>query len=232
MQITWYGHSAFRLDFGGKGVLIDPFFTGNPGFGGSRESAIRGLTHILVTHGHSDHVGDTLAIAAETGATVVTNFDLCMHLASQGLKNFSPMNTGGTIDAGGFQVTLVRADHSAGMSEAGVAVPLGHPNGIIVRAAGEPTVYHMGDTDIFGDMALINEIYQPKIGMVPIGDRFTMGAKTAAMAVKRFFRFDAVFPCHYGTFPIIDADASAFQAEMAGSSTKVIVPVKGEAVTV
>ena len=177
MQITWYGHSAFRLDFGGKGVLIDPFFTGNPGFGGSRESAIRGLTHILVTHGHSDHVGDTLAIAAETGATVVTNFDLCMHLASQGLKNFSPMNTGGTIDAGGFQVTLVRADHSAGMSEAGVAVPLGHPNGIIVRAAGEPTVYHMGDTDIFGDMALINEIYQPKIGMVPIGDQFTMGAK-------------------------------------------------------
>ena len=168
----------------------------------------------------------------ETGATVVTNFDLCMHLASQGLKNFSPMNTGGTIDAGGFQVTLVRADHSAGMSEAGVAVPLGHPNGIIVRAPGEPTVYHMGDTDIFGDMALINEIYQPKIGMVPIGDRFTMGAKTAAMAVKRFFRFDAVFPCHYGTFPIIDADASAFQAEMAGSSTKVIVPVKGEAVTV
>ncbi len=232
MQITWYGHSAFRLDFGGKGVLIDPFFTGNPGFGGSRESAIRGLTHILVTHGHSDHVGDTLAIADETGATVVTNFDLCMHLASQGLKNFSPMNTGGTIDAGGFQVTLVRADHSAGMSEAGVTVPLGHPNGIIVRAPGEPTVYHMGDTDIFGDMALINEIYQPKIGLVPIGDRFTMGAKTAAMAVKRFFRFDAVIPCHYGTFPIIDADASAFQAEMAGSSTKVIVPAKGEAVTV
>jgi L-ascorbate metabolism protein UlaG (beta-lactamase superfamily) len=90
----------------------------------------------------------------------------------------------------------------------------------------------MGDTDIFGDMALINEIYQPKIGMVPIGDRFTMGAKTAAMAVKRFFRFDAVFPCHYGTFPIIDPDASAVQAEMAGSTTKVIVPAKGDRVTV
>ncbi|MCP8939858.1 metal-dependent hydrolase [Alsobacter sp. SYSU M60028] len=230
MQITWFGHSAFRLDFADKAVLIDPFFTGNPGFGGSREAAVRGLTHILVTHGHGDHVGDTAAISAETGATVVTNYDLCMWLASQGVKNFSPMNTGGTIDAGGFHVSLVRADHSAGMGDAGVSVPLGSPNGIIVRAPGEPTVYHMGDTDIFGDMALINEIYQPKIGMVPIGDRFTMGARTAAMAVKRFFRFEAVLPCHYGTFPIIDADASAFQAEMAGSTTRVVVPEKGDPV--
>ncbi len=229
MNITWYGHSAFRLDFADKAVLIDPFFTGNPGFGGDRDAAVRGVTHILVTHGHGDHVGDTLAIAAETGATVVSNYELLMWLASQGLKTFSPMNTGGTADVGGFEVTLVRADHSAGMVEAGVGFPLGNANGVIVKAAGEPTVYHMGDTDLFGDMALINEIHAPQIGIVPIGDRFTMGAKTAALAVKRFFTFKTVIPCHYGTFPIIAPNADEFVAAMEGEKTKVLVPEKGKA---
>jgi L-ascorbate metabolism protein UlaG (beta-lactamase superfamily) len=232
MQITWYGHSAFRLDFADKHVLIDPFFTGNPAFTGDKAKAIEGATHVLVTHGHGDHVGDTLDIASQTGALVVSNFDLLMWLASQGLKNFSPMNTGGTIDAGGFEVSLVRADHSAGMSEAGVTVPLGSPNGIIVRAPGEPVVYHMGDTDIFGDMALIAEIYEPQVGLVPIGDRFTMGARTAALAVKRFFHFETVIPCHYGSFGIIDQTPDAFRAELEGGSTKVLVPEKGVAVTV
>jgi L-ascorbate metabolism protein UlaG (beta-lactamase superfamily) len=232
MQITWFGHSAFRLDFADKHVLIDPFFTGNPAFTGDRAKAIAGTTHILVTHGHGDHVGDTLDIARETGALVVTNYDLCMWLASKGLETFSPMNTGGTIDAGGFQVTLVRADHSAGMGEAGATVPLGNANGIVVRAPGEPTVYAMGDTDIFGDMALINEIYAPKVGFVPIGDRFTMGAQTAALAVKRFFQFETVIPCHYASFPIIAHDAEAFKAALTGVATKVVVPEKGVAVPV
>src|SRR5262245_51012554 len=93
MRITWFGHSNFRLDFAGKVVLIDPFFSGNPAFeGGDRASAIKGATHVLITHGHGDHVGDTLEIAAETGAKVVTNYDLCMWLASKGLANFDPMN--------------------------------------------------------------------------------------------------------------------------------------------
>jgi len=101
-----------------------------------------------------------------------------------------------------------------------------------VKSAGEPTVYHFGDTDIFGDMALINELHQPKIAMVPIGDRFTMGAKTAALAVKRFFNLDAVIPCHYGSFPIIDQTPDKFIAEMQGAATRVIVPEKGKAFNV
>jgi L-ascorbate metabolism protein UlaG (beta-lactamase superfamily) len=232
MRITWYGHSAFRLDFGSKAVLIDPFFTGNPGFGGDPAAAQKGVSHILLTHGHSDHVGDAIGISKKTGAKIVANYDLCMWLNSKGVENFDPMNTGGTTDQGGFTVSLVRADHSSAIFENGVSSSLGNPCGVIVTAAGEPTVYHMGDTDIFSDMALINELYQPQVAMVPMGDRFTMSPRTAAIAVKRFFKFKAVFPCHYGSFPIIEPNADKFVAEMKGASTKVIVPEKGKAVEV
>lgn len=226
MKITWFGHSAFRLDFADKVVLIDPFFTGNPAFQGGVEKAMEGATHVVVTHGHADHIGDTLDIAKATGATVVTNFELCMYFASQGLERFHAMNTGGTADQGGFSVTLVRADHSSGLVELGVNFPLGSANGVIIKAPGEPTVYHMGDTDIFGDMGLIAEIHQPDVAMVPVGDRFTMGPEVAALAVQRFFKLKAAIPCHYGSFPMILPDADRFVAAMDGKGTQVVVPQK------
>src|SRR6516164_1506357 len=114
MPITWFGHSAFRLDFGGNAVLIDPFFSGNPAFVSDKAAAIKGVGHIVLTHGHGDHVGDTLEIAKSTGATVTTNFDLGMWLVSKGLEKLNPMNAGGTTELGGFTVSLVRADHSSG----------------------------------------------------------------------------------------------------------------------
>lgn len=232
MQITWFGHSTFRLDFAQHRVLIDPFFTGNPAFEGDRAQAVAGATHVLITHGHGDHIGDTLDIAAETGAKVVTNYDLCMWLASKGLQNFDPLNTGGTADQGGFTVTLVRADHSASMIEARVAFPLGHPNGIIVKSSGEPTIYHMGDTDIFGDLALIAELHRPDVVMAPIGDRFTMGPEVAALAVRRFLKPKVVIPCHYASFPPLVADADGFVAAMEGSGIQVVTPHKGTAVRI
>jgi L-ascorbate metabolism protein UlaG (beta-lactamase superfamily) len=228
MQITWYGHSAFRLDFKGQAVLIDPFLTGNPAFVSDKAAATKGVSHVVLTHGHSDHVGDTVEIAKATGATVTANFEICMWLSGKGVENINPMNTGGTSSLGDFTVTQVRADHSSSDIQNNVPIYLGNPCGVIIKAAGEPTVYHMGDTDIFGDMALINELHQPRVAMVPMGDRFTMGAKAAALAVKRFFTLDAVIPCHYGSFPIIDQNADKFVAEMKGASTKVIVPEKGK----
>jgi L-ascorbate metabolism protein UlaG (beta-lactamase superfamily) len=229
MLITWFGHSAFRLEIGDKIVLIDPFLTGNPSFKGDVASVTEGTTHILLTHGHGDHVGDTVEIAQRTGAKVVADADLCGWLGTKGVKNLDPMNTGGTTEQGGFSVTMVQAFHSSGMVEHGVAQNLGDPHGVIVTVPDGHTLYHMGDTGIFGDMELINELYEPTIGLVPIGDRFTMGGKVAAYACREFFDFDVVVPCHYGSFPIIDQTPDVFLAGMDGlESTHVIVPDVGK----
>lgn len=232
MKLTWFGHSAFRVDLASTSLLIDPFFTGNPAFEGDVAEISKGISHIVVTHGHGDHVGDTLSIAAATGATVITNYDLCMHLAAKGLQNFQPMNTGGTVDLGPFSVTLVRADHSAGMGEAGVGMPVGNANGAIIKAPGEKTLWHMGDTDIFSDMALLSEIHGVEACICPVGDRFTMGGKVAALAMTRFVKPKVAIPAHFGTFPMIDANADAFVAGLAGSDVQALVPKKGEAVSI
>ncbi|PTM61802.1 metal-dependent hydrolase [Phreatobacter oligotrophus] len=231
MKLTWFGHSAFRLEFGSSVVLIDPFLTGNPSFTGDRAAAIGGATHVLLTHGHSDHVGDTLSIAAETGAKVVTNYDLCMYLANKGLKAFDPMNCGGTTDQGDFTVTLTNALHSSADFHDGVSHALGNPNGLIIKQKGGVVLYAMGDTDMMPDMGLIAEYHKPTHALVPVGDRFTMGGDAAAFACKKFFQFDTVVPCHYATFGLLDQTADKFVAGMAGSKTKVAVPKSGESVT-
>lgn len=230
MKLTWLSHSAFRLEIGSSIVLIDPFLSGNPAFKGDIDEATKGATHIVLTHGHDDHIGDSAAIAQKSGAQVISNYEICMHLAGQGVQNINPGNTGGTVDCGGLTVSFTQALHSSGTVKDGQSIYLGNPMGIVIKAPGEKTLYHMGDTDIFGDMALIDEIHAPKIGLVPIGDRFTMGPQTAALAVRRYFHFDTVVPIHFGTFPLLTGKAADFAAALQGSATKVHVPSFGVAI--
>lgn len=228
MQITWFGHSCFRIDTGKSRVLIDPFLTGNPTFGKAGiplTRAIEGVTHVALTHGHEDHTGDVVTVCKDTGAPLLAVHELATYIGGQGVDNVDPGNTGGTLYHDDFDLTFVPAWHSASHMVDGRPVYLGACCGLVVAAKAGKTVYHMGDTAIFSDMGLINEIYRPQIGIVPIGDRFTMGAKTAALACKRFFEFETVIPCHYGTFPIIDQTADKFLAEM--GSNIVVVPKVG-----
>ncbi|WEX11723.1 metal-dependent hydrolase [Chelativorans sp. AA-79] len=230
MKIIWYGHSAFRIEAGGAKILIDPFLSGNPTWNGGWEEPAEGITHLLLTHGHGDHVGDSLAILKKTGAMLVANAEICTYFGGKGVEKVNPGNHGGTVDCGGFTTTFVNALHSSSyFLDDGGNVYLGNPAGMVLHFPEDKTLYHMGDTDIFGDMALIQELHQPQIGIVPIGDRFTMGGAVAALACRRFFRFETVIPCHYGTFPMIDQSADKFIEGMKGTETKVLTPACGQA---
>lgn len=231
MKLTWYGHSAFGVETGDKKILIDPFLSGNPSWGKGWEEPAEGVTHLLITHGHNDHIGDAEAILKKSGAMLVANFEICMFLVGKGVdqSKINPGNFGGTVDCGGFTTTFVPAWHSSSFGgEGGSNVYLGNPGGLVLHFPDEKTLYHLGDTDMFSDMALINELHEPKIGLVPIGDRFTMGGAVAALACRRFFNFETVIPCHYGTFAIVDQTADRFVAGMEGASSKVLVPKVGE----
>jgi L-ascorbate metabolism protein UlaG (beta-lactamase superfamily) len=226
MKLTWFGHSAFRLDYAGAVIMIDPFIA-NPTYKGDVKAAYEGATHVVLTHGHGDHIGAAPDICKETGALLIANPEVCGYLGKQGVTNASPFNHGGELHLGDFSVGYVPAWHS---SSADDGTYLGNPGGVVFMAKSEKTVLAMGDTGIFEGMKLIGEIYTPHVGLVPIGDRFTMGARQAALACKRFFDFETVVPCHYGTFALLDASPDKFIAEMSGARAKVVVPQRGVAV--
>ena len=231
MKITYFGHSAFRIETGGAVILVDPFFTGNPAAKVGWEEGSRGITHLLLTHGHGDHVGDALAILKASGALLVSNFEVCSWLNAKGAEKYSPGNHGGRISFDDFDVIFTNAWHSSSDMVAGQPVYLGNPSGFVIEPRTEHgnTLYIAGDTGLSYDMKLIHELYRPEIGILPIGDRFTMGGDQAAYACRNFFDFKTVIPCHYASFKgFVADDASRFLTAMGPDAAKVKVLAAGE----
>jgi len=201
-SFTWLGHATFLFQSpGGKRIVLDPWMTGNPS---SPESAkkLGDLDLILVTHGHSDHVGDAVPLARSSGAHVVAPYEVSVWLQGKGLKNVTGMNPGGTLQVLGLSITMVPAIHSSSIEEDGKMLYLGVATGYVIKFENGLTVYFAGDTCVFGDMRLIAELYQPTVAFLPIGDLYTMGPEQAAKACE-LLAIKQVVPMHYGTFPAL-----------------------------
>jgi L-ascorbate metabolism protein UlaG (beta-lactamase superfamily) len=215
MKITWLGHSGFRIEIADQILLVDPWLRGNPAFPESRfDEAIAGATAILVSHGHGDHASTAVEIAKATGAPICGVYDLVSWLTGGGGVAGTGYNKGGTLTLGGVAATLVHAVHSSSLSGPDGPVAVGSECGFMIAGEGE-TIYFSGDTDVHSDMALFQELHRPTVGILPIGGFYTMDAKRAAFAARKFFSFKAVLPCHYKTFPGLAQSAEEFAALMA-----------------
>lgn len=235
MNITYFGHSAFRIETGNAVIMLDPFLSGNRLFEGDAREAGRGATHVLLTHGHDDHLGDTVDICRDNGATLVANFEVAMYLAANGVGNYSPGNHGGRISFEDFDCVFTNAWHSSSHVENGTPIYLGNPAGFVVLPKKERgrSLYVSGDTGITYDMKIIQDLYKPDFGIMCIGDRFTMGPDQAAYACKTFFKFKTVIPCHYATFEgFLIPDAKPFVKAMGVKSKTVKVMQPRETITV
>lgn len=225
IKAYWLGHSAFKfITPNEKIIYVDPFLKENPATPDNLKNVDK-AHFILLSHGHEDHVGDTIEIAEKTGCKVVANVELCGILKRLGLPEDQAVefNKGGTVHFDEFSVTLVSANHSSSYQ----GEYAGEAGGLVISFEDEICIYHMGDTNIFSDLELYGELYEPHVVCVPIGDKYTMGPEEAAYAVEMIDAELAV-PMHYGTWPPLTGDPEVFKEVTENRcDTEVVIPPKG-----
>jgi len=221
MDIKWMGHAFFAVEIGGMRVLIDPWVT-NPMSPASVDDVVKmGPKYVLVTHDHFDHLGEAVDIAKRANASVIGTYELTLEVAEKGIPEAQTqaMNIGGTIKLGdGIELYMTPALHTSNR---------GAPSGFVLSTP-EGTIYHAGDTALFGDMRLIGELFDIDVALLPIGSVFTMGPREAAWAVQ-LLRARRVVPMHYNTFPLIKQDPEDFKRRVeAVSNARVYVMRPGD----
>jgi L-ascorbate metabolism protein UlaG (beta-lactamase superfamily) len=227
-RITWLGHSTVLVQTAkGTNLLIDPFIEQNPSYPKSfvLPETING---ILLTHGHWDHTADAVATATRYDSTIVAIFELATYMASKGAAKVIGMNLGGTVQLGEVAITMVEAKHSSSAQDEQGTHYTGVAAGYILTIADGPVLYHGGDTNVFGDMQLIRELYKPEVAILPIGGNYTMGCKEAALAA-RLLEPKMILPIHFGTFPELRGTPEEL-ATLVNSSVKVVSWAPGKTV--
>lgn len=214
LEITYLGHSGFIFDDGRCPVAVDPYLTGNP-LARHKPADVR-CRYVALTHGHGDHLGDTVEIARANDATVIACWEIYEYLSEQGLKKLEPGNPGGKIMTDFGWVAFTQAFHSSSFN----GRYMGNACGLVLHVGGA-TIYHCGDTGLFSDMKLIGEIYRPQIACIPVGDRFTMGPELASRAAE-WIKPKVAIPIHYKTFGLLRQDAEGFAP--AGVEVKELEP--------
>jgi L-ascorbate metabolism protein UlaG (beta-lactamase superfamily) len=229
MRLTWLGHSGFRIEIAGQTILLDPWLSGNPMFPEDRRGeAIAGASHVLITHGHFDHIADAVAISRELGIPCVGIYDLMSWWEEKEGIEVIGFNKGGTVHLGEVAVTMVNATHSASMSGPNGPVYTGTESGYMIAAEGH-VIYVSGDTDVMADMEVFNDLHAPDIGVLCAGGHFTMDMKRAAYAARTYFDFKTIVPCHYRTFPIVEQSAEILKNELPEVDViepEVLVPIE------
>lgn len=202
MELTWLGHATFRLVTpSGKRLLIDPWVMGNPACPDDLKDP-GPLDAMLVTHGHFDHIDDAIELSRSTGAQIAAIPETCGWLGSKGLENLVDFNKGGTVEVAECRVHMTHAVHSCGITDGDQIIYGGEAAGYVIELEDGFRLYHAGDTAVFSDMALIGKLLQPDVALLPIGDHYTMGPRSAAEAI-RLLGAKVVIPMHFGTFPIL-----------------------------
>jgi L-ascorbate metabolism protein UlaG (beta-lactamase superfamily) len=229
--LTWLGHAAFRIDTAaGKRIYVDPFLNGNPRCPETELEPER-CDLIALTHGHDDHVGDTIAIAQRFECPVIAQVELRGWLSLNGLPQDpgQAVNKGGTVEFSGVKLTLTHANHSSSVFRDGQFLYTGESCGFVIELEDGFTLYFSGDTNVFGDLSLIGRIYAPDVAVLPIGDHFTMGPREAGVALELLGVIRCV-PCHYGTFPLLTGTPDALR-ELAPPGVEILTPEPGETLT-